>query len=136
MIVDGGGTTEIAVYCLGGIVCDKSVKLLVMFLPMISYITCVQHNLLLEKVPLKNKNSNWCRYRRSRNSSRGYVCSRDLLTGKPKQVEVSYRNCKLDKSIQRIEDAYGNFISNTTRISCRHLQWNLPCRWRIYVERS
>jgi rod shape-determining protein MreB len=32
MIVDiGGGTTEIAVIALGGIVCDKSVKLLVMF---------------------------------------------------------------------------------------------------------
>jgi actin-like ATPase involved in cell morphogenesis len=41
MIVDiGGGTTEIAVIALGGIVCDKSVKLLVMFLPMTSYTTC------------------------------------------------------------------------------------------------
>jgi actin-like ATPase involved in cell morphogenesis len=39
MIVDIGGTTEIAVIALG-IVCDKSVKLLVMFLPM-TYTTCV-----------------------------------------------------------------------------------------------
>ena len=32
MIIDiGGGTTEIAVVALGGIVCDKSVKLQVMF---------------------------------------------------------------------------------------------------------
>jgi rod shape-determining protein MreB len=32
MIVDiGGGTTEIAVIALGGIVCDKSVKLLVIY---------------------------------------------------------------------------------------------------------
>jgi rod shape-determining protein MreB len=41
MIDIGGGTTEIAVIALGGIVCDKSVKLLVMFLPMTSYTTCV-----------------------------------------------------------------------------------------------
>jgi rod shape-determining protein MreB len=35
------------------------------------------------------------------------VQGRDLLTGKPKQVEVSYREIAkaLDKSIQRIEDA-------------------------------
>jgi rod shape-determining protein MreB len=40
MIIDiGGGTTEIAVVALGGIVCDKSVKLQVMFLPMILLIT-------------------------------------------------------------------------------------------------
>jgi rod shape-determining protein MreB len=40
----------------------------------------------------------------------------DLLTGKPKQVEVSYREIAkaLDKSIQRIEDCYGNFISNSS----------------------
>jgi rod shape-determining protein MreB len=42
MIVDiGGGTTEIAVIALGGIVCDKSVKLLVMFSQMTLYIICV-----------------------------------------------------------------------------------------------
>jgi rod shape-determining protein MreB len=54
MIVDiGGGTTEIAVIALGGIVCDKSVKLLVMFFNDIVYYMRTQHNLLLEKVPLK-----------------------------------------------------------------------------------
>jgi rod shape-determining protein MreB len=31
MIVDIGGTTEIAVIALGGIVCDKSVKIVVTF---------------------------------------------------------------------------------------------------------
>jgi rod shape-determining protein MreB len=46
-----GGTTEIAVIALGGIVCDKSVKLLVMFLPMTSYTMRTQHNLLWVKVP-------------------------------------------------------------------------------------
>jgi rod shape-determining protein MreB len=43
------------------------------------------------------------------------VQGRDLLTGKPK-VEVSYREIAkaLDKSIQRIECSYGNFISNSS----------------------
>jgi rod shape-determining protein MreB len=42
MIVDiGGGTTEIAVIALGGIVCDKSVKIAGDVLPMTSYTTCV-----------------------------------------------------------------------------------------------
>jgi actin-like ATPase involved in cell morphogenesis len=56
MIVDiGGGTTE--KIALGGIVCDKSVKLQVTFSQMISYITCVPNTIyLLEKVQLKNKN--------------------------------------------------------------------------------
>jgi rod shape-determining protein MreB len=54
MIVDiGGGTTEIAVIALGGIVCDKSVKLLVTFSPMISYITCVPNTILGESTEKK-----------------------------------------------------------------------------------
>jgi rod shape-determining protein MreB len=40
------------------------------------------------------------------------VQGRDLLTGKPKQVEVSYREIAkaLDKSIQRIEDAWKLYL--------------------------
>jgi rod shape-determining protein MreB len=54
MIVDiGGGTTEIAVIALGGIVCDKSVKLLVMFSPMTSYTMRTQHNLVGESTAEK-----------------------------------------------------------------------------------
>ena len=53
------------------------------------------------------------------------VQGRDLLTGKPKQVEVSYREIAkaLDKSIQRIEDA----VMETELIeifqSFRHRTW-------------
>jgi hypothetical protein len=55
MIVDiGGGTTEFAVIALGG-VCDKSVKLLVMFLQMTSYTTCVPTQPFVVKVLLKKK---------------------------------------------------------------------------------
>jgi rod shape-determining protein MreB len=47
MIVDiGGGTTEIAVIALGGIVCDKSVKI-AGDVRMISYITCVPNTIYL-----------------------------------------------------------------------------------------
>jgi rod shape-determining protein MreB len=43
------------------------------------------------------------------------VQGRDLLTGKPKQVEVTYRELAkaLDKSIQRIEDAIMETLSQT-----------------------
>jgi rod shape-determining protein MreB len=43
------------------------------------------------------------------------VQGRDLLTGKPKQVDVSYREIAkaLDKSIQRIEDAVMETLSQT-----------------------
>ena len=43
------------------------------------------------------------------------VQGRDLLTGKPKQVEVSHREIAkaLDKSIQRIEDAIMETLSQT-----------------------
>jgi rod shape-determining protein MreB len=40
------------------------------------------------------------------------MSGRDLLTGKPKQVEVSYREIA-DKSIQRIEDAVMETLSQT-----------------------
>jgi rod shape-determining protein MreB len=55
MIVDiGGGTTEIAVIALGGIVCDKSVKIAGdVFTNDIVYYMRTQHNLLLGKAQQK-----------------------------------------------------------------------------------
>jgi rod shape-determining protein MreB len=58
----------------------------------------------LEKVPLKNK-SNWAAIEDLETPPEDMsVQGRDLLTGKPKQVEVSYREIAkaLDKSIQRM----------------------------------
>ena len=108
MIVDiGGGTTEIAVIALGGIVCDKSVKVAGdVFTNDIIYYMRTQHNLYVgdrtaEKikiqigaavedldVPPDEMN----------------VQGRDLLTGKPKQVQITHREIAkaLDKSILRI----------------------------------
>ena len=55
MIVDiGGGTTEIAVIALGGIVCDKSVKIAGDVLPTILFITCERNiTYMLESAQLK-----------------------------------------------------------------------------------
>jgi rod shape-determining protein MreB len=54
MIVDiGGGTTEIAVIALGGIVCDKSKIAGDVFTNDIVYYMRTQHNLFVEKVQLK-----------------------------------------------------------------------------------
>jgi rod shape-determining protein MreB len=119
MIVDiGGGTTEIAVIALGGIVCDKSVKIAGdVFTNDIIYYMRTQHNLFVgettaEKIKIQVGAATDALDTPPDDMS---VQGRDLLTGKPKQVEVSYREIAkaLDKSIQRIEDAVMETLSQT-----------------------
>ena len=119
MIVDiGGGTTEIAVIALGGIVCDKSVKIAGdVFTNDIVYYMRTQHNLFVgettaEKVKIQIGAATEDLENAPEDMS---VQGRDLLTGKPKQVDVSYREIAkaLDKSIQRIEDAVMETLSQT-----------------------
>ena len=119
MIIDvGGGTTEIAIIALGGIVCDQSIKIAGdVFTNDIMYYMRTQHNLHIgeataEKIKIKigaaiedlNKPPEDM-----------YVQGRDLLSGKPKQIKVSYREIAkaLDKSILRIEDAVMETLSKT-----------------------
>src|SRR5690606_6785634 len=119
MIVDiGGGTTEIAVIALGGIVCDKSIKIAGdVFTNDIVYYMRTQHNLFVgettaEKVKIQIGAATEDLDNAPEDMS---VQGRDLLTGKPKQVDVSYREIAkaLDKSIQRIEDAVMETLSQT-----------------------
>ena len=119
MIVDiGGGTTEIAVIALGGIVCDKSVKIAGdVFTNDIVYYMRTQHNLFVgestaEKIKIQIGAAIEDLETPPEDMS---VQGRDLLTGKPKQVDVSYREIAkaLDKSIQRIEDAVMETLSQT-----------------------
>lgn len=119
MIVDiGGGTTEIAVIALGGIVCDKSVKIAGdVFTNDIIYYMRTQHNLFVgettaEKIKIQIGAAIEDLDVAPEDMS---VQGRDLLTGKPKQVDVSYREIAkaLDKSIQRIEDAIMETLSQT-----------------------
>ena len=119
MIADiGGGTTEIAVIALAGIVCDKSVKIAGdVFTNDIIYYMRTQHNLFVgettaEKIKIQIGAAIEDLESPPEDMS---VQGRDLLTGKPKQVDVSYREIAkaLDKSIQRIEDAIMETLSQT-----------------------
>ncbi|MDG1760100.1 MAG: rod shape-determining protein [Flavobacteriaceae bacterium] len=119
MIVDiGGGTTEIAVIALGGIVCDKSVKIAGdVFTNDIVYYMRTQHNLFVGESTAENIKITIGAATEDLQSppQEMSVQGRDLLTGKPKQVQVSYREIAkaLDKSILRIEDAVMETLSNT-----------------------
>ncbi|GJQ04693.1 rod shape-determining protein [Capnocytophaga canimorsus] len=119
MIIDiGGGTTEIAIIALGGIVCDKSVKIAGdIFTSDIVYYMRTQHNLYIGESTAENiKISVGAATEDLDNPPDNMdVQGRDLLTGKPKQVEVSYREIvkALDKSILRIEDAIMETLSQT-----------------------
>lgn len=119
MIVDiGGGTTEIAVIALGGIVCDKSVKIAGdVFTNDIIYYMRTQHNLFVGERTAENiKIEIGAATEELENPPDDMdVQGRDLLTGKPKQVQASYQEIAkaLDKSILRIEDAVMETLSQT-----------------------
>jgi len=119
MIVDiGGGTTEIAVIALGGIVVDRSLKLAGdVFTNDISYFIRSQHNLDIgertaERIKIEIGSAlEELDFPLEEISVRG----KDLLTGKPKEIMVNYQEIfkALDKSIMRIEDAIMETLSIT-----------------------
>ena len=119
MIVDiGGGTTEIAVIALSGIVCDESVKVAGdVFTGDIIYYMRTQHNLFIgertaEKIKITIGSASEELESPPDDIS---VQGRDLLTGKPKEALISYREIAkaLDKSIIRIEDSVMETLSQT-----------------------
>lgn len=119
MIVDiGGGTTEIAVIALSGIVCDKSVKIAGdVFTNDIIYYMRTQHNLFIgERTAERVKISIGSATEELENPPDDMsVQGRDLLTGKPKEIMISYREIHkaLDKSIIRIEDSVMETLAQT-----------------------
>lgn len=119
MIIDiGGGTTEIAVIALAGIVCDQSVKVAGdLFTSDIMYYMRTQHNLYVgETTAEKMKIQIGAATEDLEDAPEDMmVQGRDLLSGKPKQVQVSFREIAkaLDKSILRIEDAVMETLSKT-----------------------
>tara|TARA_A100001011_G_scaffold84991_2_gene89003 strand:+ start:4158 stop:5186 length:1029 start_codon:yes stop_codon:yes gene_type:complete len=119
MIVDiGGGTTEIAVIALSGIVCDKSVKIAGdVFTNDIIYYMRTQHNLFVgERTAERVKISIGSATEELENPPDDMsVQGRDLLTGKPKEIMISYREIHkaLDKSIIRIEDSVMETLAQT-----------------------
>ena len=119
MIVDiGGGTTEIAVIALSGIVCDKSVKIAGdVFTNDIIYYMRTQHNLFVgERTAERVKISIGSASEELENPPEDMsVQGRDLLTGKPKQILISFKEVykALDKSIIRIEDSVMETLAQT-----------------------
>ena len=119
MIIDiGGGTAEIAVIAMGGIVCDKSVKIAGdVFTNDIIYYMRTQHNLYVGETTAENIKITIGAAIEDLDVPPDdmLVQGRDLLTGKPKQVQITYREMAkaLDKSILRIEDAIMETLSQT-----------------------
>jgi rod shape-determining protein MreB len=111
MIVDiGGGTTEIAVIALSGIVCDQSIRTAgdVFNKDILDYMRR-QHNLLIgERSAERIKIEVGAAMSELETPPNDYeVRGRDLMTGIPKVVKVSYSEIafSLDKSISKIEEA-------------------------------
>lgn len=111
MIIDiGGGTSEIAVIALGGIVCDKSIRVAGdEFTSDIEDYMRRQHNILIgERTAERIKIEVGAAITELDNPPEEMaVHGRDLMTGIPKEIKVSYVEIAhaLDKSISKIEEA-------------------------------
>ncbi len=119
MIIDiGGGTSEIAVIALGGIVCDKSIRVAGddFTNDIVDYMRR-QHNLLIgERSAEKIKIEVGSALPELDTPPEDYaVQGRDLMTGTPKEIIVSYTEIAhaLDKSISKIEAAILNALEMT-----------------------
>ena len=119
MVVDiGGGTTEIAVIALSGIVCEKSLKVAGDVLTNdIVYYMRTKHNLYIgdrtaEKIKIEvgavTENLD-------EPPEDMHVQGRDLLSGKPKEKIISHIEVAkaIDKSVIRIEDSIMETLSQT-----------------------
>jgi rod shape-determining protein MreB len=111
MIIDiGGGTTEIAVIALSGIVSDESIRVAGddFTNDIIEYMRR-QHNLMIGERTAENiKVQVGAALPELETPPEDYpVNGRDLMTGIPKQIMVSYTEIALalDKSISKIEEA-------------------------------
>ncbi|HPE87221.1 MAG: rod shape-determining protein [Bacteroidales bacterium] len=119
MIIDiGGGTSEIAVIALGGIVNNKSIRIAGddFNLDIEEYMR-KQHNINIgERTAERIKIEVGAAMEEIENPPEDYaVHGRDMLTGIPKEVIVNYKEIahSLDKSISKIETAVLNALEMT-----------------------
>jgi rod shape-determining protein MreB len=119
MIIDiGGGTTEIAVIALSGIVCDQSIRVAgdEFTLDIVDYMRR-QHNMLIGERTAENiKIQVGSALTELDSPPDDYpVNGRDLMTGIPKQIVVSYGEIAhaIDKSIAKIEEAILKALETT-----------------------
>lgn len=119
MIIDiGGGTSEIAVIALGGIVCEKSIRVAGdEFTNDIEEYMRRQHNILIgERSAERIKIEVGAALPEIDNPPPDIaVHGRDLMTGIPKEIYVTYTEIAhaLDKSISKIEEAILNALEMT-----------------------
>ncbi|MEO0338920.1 MAG: rod shape-determining protein [Bacteroidota bacterium] len=121
MIIDiGGGTTEIAVIALSGIVCDQSIRTAgdEFTNDIINYMRR-QHNILIgertaEQIKI-HVGSALPELKEDIAPEDFAVNGRDLMTGIPKQIKIGYSEIAhcLDKSISKIEDAVLKALEST-----------------------
>jgi rod shape-determining protein MreB len=111
MVIDiGGGTTEIAVIALAGIVCDQSIRIAgdEFTNDIVEYMRR-EHNILIgERSAERIKIEVGAALPELDSPPADYnVNGRDLMTGIPKQITVTYTEIAnaLDKSITKIEEA-------------------------------
>ncbi len=111
MVVDiGGGTSEIAVIALSGIVCDQSIRVAgdVFNKDILDYMRR-QHNLLIgERSAERIKIEVGAAMTELDNPPPDFeIRGRDLMTGIPKTIKVSYQEIAfaIDKSVSKIEEA-------------------------------
>ena len=112
MIIDiGGGTSEIAVIALGGIVCDKSIRVAGDdFTTDIEEYMRRQHNILVGErtaEQIKIEVGSALTDLGDKAPPLFAVRGRDLMTGIPKEISITYSEVAhtLDKSISKIEEA-------------------------------
>ncbi len=119
MVIDiGGGTTEIAVIALGGIVCNKSIRIAGDdFNTDIMEYMRKQHNILIgERTAEKIKIEVGSALSELDNPPPDLpVHGRDMMTGVPKEINICYSEIahSLDKSIIKIEAAIMNALEMT-----------------------
>jgi rod shape-determining protein MreB and related proteins len=119
MVVDiGGGTSEIAVIALGGIVCNKSIRIAGdVFNSDIEEYMRKQHNILVgERTSERIKIEVGSAMTELENPPPDLaVHGRDMLTGIPKEILISYSEVAhaLDKSISKVEAAILNALEMT-----------------------
>lgn len=119
MIIDiGGGTTEIAVIALSGIVCDQSIRVAgdEFTMDIIDFMRR-QHNIMIGERTAENIKINvGSALTQLENPPDDFaVTGRDLMTGIPKQIMVSYSEVAhaIDKSISKIEEAVLKALETT-----------------------
>lgn len=119
MIIDiGGGTSEIAVIALGGIVCNESIRIAgdEFNRDIMDYMQ-KQHNIYIgERMAERIKIACGSAITELSEPPEDYpVQGRDVLTGIPKEIYINYREIAhaLDKSIAKIEQAVLAALSKT-----------------------